>query len=249
MASPVEARRVAALYDVHGNIAALDAVLAEVRAAGADLIVFGGDLVWGAWPVRALERCLDPGIDALYVRGNADREVAGYRDAAEAGTWIDEITAWCAARLADSHRSFLMDQAESVVVKVEGLGDVFFCHGSPRSDEERLTSATPEKRFSAAVRETGTDTIVCGHTHMQFDRRAGDKRVVNAGSVGMPYEGRPGAFWALLGPDIEHRRTAYDFQGAAAQMQRSGCPHSADLAEGVVSPPQPSDVIEQFESA
>ena len=85
---------------------------------------------------------------------------------------------------------------------------MLFCHGSPRSDEEILTRISSEERVAAAVADVSEDVVVCGHTHVQFDRRAAGKRLINAGSVGMPYEARPGAYWALLGPDVELRADA-----------------------------------------
>lgn len=239
------AYRVAALYDVHGNVAALEAVLAEVRAEGADLVVFGGDLAWGPFPRAAVERATSPGLPALYVRGNADRSVA--RPGDETPEWVAEVTEWCSARLDEEHRAFLLGQAESVTVAVEGLGDVLFCHGSPRGDEESLTFLTPEARLHEAVAGVGERVVLCGHTHMQFDRRAGDVRVVNAGSVGMPYEGAPGAYWAMLGETISLRRTDYDFAAAARAVAASGCPYAEDFATGVTAPPGREEVARQFE--
>ncbi|MDQ4025516.1 MAG: metallophosphatase family protein [Actinomycetota bacterium] len=238
------AARVAALYDVHGNVAALEAVLDEVRAE-TDLVVFGGDLAWGAFPRAAVDLVMEPGLPALYVRGNADRSVATV--AVETPEWVAEITRWCHAQLDETHRSFLLDQSESVTVDVEGLGEVLFCHGSPRSDEESLTFLTPETRLRDAVAGATQDIVVCGHTHMQFDRTAGGARVVNAGSVGMPYEGAPGAYWALLSGGVSLRRTAYDYEAASAAAARSGCPYAAELAQDVLAPPGRDEVARQFE--
>ncbi|MFN2587234.1 MAG: metallophosphoesterase [Actinomycetota bacterium] len=239
------AARVAALYDVHGNLAALQAALAEARALGAELVVFGGDVAWGAFPREALELVMDPGLPALHVRGNADRSVAEPGD--ETPEWVEEITRWCHERLDDRHRTFLLDQSESVAVSVDGLGDVLFCHGSPRSDEESLTVLTPEDRLRQAVADVQQGTMVCGHTHMQFDRTAGDKRVVNAGSVGMPYEGAPGAYWALLSDTVSLRRTPYDYDAAAAAVASSGCPHAEELAKDVLAPPPRDETARRFE--
>jgi len=87
-------------------------------------------------------------------------------------------------------------------LEITGLGATLFCHGSPRSDEEILTAITPPKRLDPMLDGVREEVIVCGHTHIQFDRRLGDRRLVNAGSVGMPWEGEAGlACWALLGPD------------------------------------------------
>lgn len=236
-------RRVAALYDVHGNVAALRAVLDEVRHE-ADLVVFGGDLAWGPFPREVVELAIDPGLPALYVRGNADREVA---DPPPGSDWVAELTRWCHAQLDERQRAFLSGQSESERVTLEGLGEVLFCHGSPRSDEESLTVLTPAERLRDAVADTAAPVVVCGHTHMQFDRSAGVTRVVNAGSVGMPYEGAPGAYWALLGDDVELRRTDYDYEGAAAEVAASGCPYAEELARDVTGPPERDAVARHFE--
>jgi diadenosine tetraphosphatase ApaH/serine/threonine PP2A family protein phosphatase len=89
--------------------------------------------------------------------------------------------------------------------------------------------------------------VVCGHTHHQFDREVNGIRVVNAGSVGMPYEGRAGAYWALLGPGVEHRRTDYDVEQTADAIRKSGYPDPEELIELLTSPPSAQDVAEFFE--
>lgn len=239
------AARVAALYDVHANVFALDAVLAEATGEDVDLVVFGGDLAWGAFPDRTVERVREPGLPALYVRGNADREVAS----PEGDDWIAEIARWCAGRLDDGQRAFLLSQPADQTVVVDGFGDVFFCHGSPRSDEEMLTFLTPEERLGEAVAGAGAGVVLCGHTHMQFDRRAGETRVVNAGSVGMPYEGRPGAYWCLLDASgVSLRRTEYDFTAAAAAVAASGCPYADEMAKDVLAPPGREATAAEFEA-
>ncbi|MDQ3951411.1 MAG: metallophosphatase family protein [Actinomycetota bacterium] len=235
----------AALYDLHGNLGALDAVLSEARAEGVDLVVFGGDLAWGALPRETVERAADPRLPALYVRGNGDREVA---EPPEDGDWVAEIARWCHDRLDPAQRTFLMTQPEAATAEVAGLGKVYFCHGSPRSDEERLTFLTPEERMRAAVADVRAEVVVCGHTHMQFDRTAGSVRVVNAGSVGMPYEGRPGAYWCLLdATGVSLRRTEYDVAGAAAAVESSGCPYAGEMAENLLAPPGREETAREFE--
>lgn len=203
-------------------------------------------MAWGTFPREAVALVRDPGLPALYVRGNADREVA-----APAGDgWEAEVARWCAAQLDDEHRSFLAGQAETVTVDVEGLGEVLFCHGSPRGDEERLTFLTPEERLSDAVAGVTAHVVVCGHTHMQFDRTCGGVRVVNAGSVGMPYEGSPGAYWCLLdSTGVTLRRTEYDFAAAAEAIRCSGCPYAAEFAQDVLTPPGREQTAAQFEGA
>lgn len=229
--------RVAALYDVHGNLPALRAVLADVEAAGADLIVFGGDLAWGPLPRETMEVISGFRDDAKFVRGNADREVAarlGEADGLDPSTAA--VNTWAADELSAEERSFLGSLPDSVAVDVNGLGPVLFCHGSPRSDEETITTATPDERVSEMVAAVDQSVVVCGHTHAQFERRVGDKLVVNAGSVGLPF-GAPGAYWALLGRDVSLRRTDYDYEGAAAMFRAKDSPEAGEFAEHILAPP------------
>ena len=131
---------------------------------------------------------------------------------------------------------------------VDGLGPVLFCHGSPRSDEEILTRISSEERVAAACAGVEEALVVCGHTHVQFDREVAGTRLVNAGSVGMPYEAEPGAYWALLGPDVELRRTAYDLEAAAAAIRATGFPGADELAAAnVLTVPSAEEATEQFE--
>ena len=242
--------RVAAIYDVHGNLPALEAVLRDVEDAGVDLILSGGDVAWGPWPRETVE--LLAGLaNTVFVRGNADREVAlGY------GTQhgLDETTAavngWCAEQLSQEQRDWLVGSAEGVSLDVDGLGSVLFCHGSPRSDEEPITPFSPKDRLQESFGEVRESTVVCGHTHMQFVRAFGTKKVLNAGSVGLPYQGRPGAFWALLGPDVEMRQTEYDVASAVAAMRGTGCPHVIEVfVDALLNPLDLDEAARQFEAA
>ena len=231
-------KRVAVLSDVHGNAPALEAVLAEVERAEADLIVFGGDLTWGPLPEETFE--LVRGLGARFVRGNADRAVLENVSESEREQWMQ-------AHHTDEMRELLASFEEQVVVEVDGLGAVRLCHGSPRTDEECVTPETPEERvreFSAGVEE---HVIVTAHVHIQFDREVAGIRSVNAGSVGLPYEGRPGAYWALLGPDVELRRTEYDVDETIERYRRSGQPGLEQIVEMMVEPPEPREVIEHAE--
>jgi putative phosphoesterase len=195
--------RVAALYDIHGNLAALDAALAEVDA---DVIVVGGDFVAGPWPAETLERLGGLDGDVRFIRGNADREV--FEEAQ--GLAPPEVMDFVRARLSDEQLAFLRSLPLTETLDIDGLGRVLFCHATPRNDSEIFTRDSPDERWREALAGVGADVVVCGHTHVQFDRRIGEVRLVNAGSVGMPYEDVPGAYWALLGPDVELRRTAYE---------------------------------------
>lgn len=237
--------RVAVLSDIHGNLPALEAVLEQVARETPDLVVVCGDVASGPLPVETLT-VLMALPDARFLHGNADRSlVAGFDGSAKprlAGPAAD----WCAAQLSKEHRDFLASFPAEVRLEIDGLGRVLFCHGSPRGDEEMMTAATPEDRLREFTAGSETDVIVCGHTHMQFDRTVDGVRIVNPGSVGMPY-GEPGAYWALLGPDVDFRRTDYDRESAAARIGKSSWPDAAGFArDNVVSVPSVADAMEFF---
>ena len=230
---------VAVLSDVHGNAPALEAVLAELERERPDLVVFGGDLTWGPLPGETFD--LVRGLDARFVRGNADRALLENRAETEREQWMQ-------AHHTAEMRDFLGCFEEAVVLEIEGLGGVRICHGSPRSDEECVTSETPAERvreFSASIDER---VIVTAHVHMQFDREVAGIRSVNAGSVGMPYEDRRGAFWAMLGPNIELCRTEYDLDNMVERYRASGLPGIEETIELTLRPPDQGEVIEHAET-
>jgi len=155
---------------------------------------------------------------------------------------------WSAEQLEPGRRDWLAALPDTQSVAVDGLGPVLFCHGSPQSDDEILTAISPEQRVAAAIAGVAERVVVCGHTHVQFDRQVAGRRLVNAGSVGMPYEARPGAYWALLGPDVELRRTDYDLEAAAEAIRATGFPDAEGLAaENVLTVPSAEEATRQFE--
>jgi predicted phosphodiesterase len=239
--------RVAALYDIHGNLPALEAVLAEPDVAGADAVVIGGDAVAGPMPAETLALLERLGERALWVRGNAEREVLERRDAdpGEGGVWERRDT-WVAAQLTAEQLARIAHWAATVEVEVDGLGPTRFCHATPRDDSEIFTAITPPGEVEPML-AAAEPVVVCGHTHVQFDRAVGGRRVVNAGSVGMPYEDQPGARWCLLGPDVELRRTAYDVEAAAARVRASGFPEADEHADGLLQPPGAGEATSVFE--
>src|SRR5215472_9573153 len=243
--------KMVALYDIHGNLPALDAVLQEVEQEHPDLILVGGDIVPGPMPRAALERLLALGEKIRYIRGNCEREVVAAFDGLPPRPGMSEEVSqrmrWTARQLERSQRDFLAQLPEQASFSVDGLGEVLFCHGSPRSDEEIFTVATPEERLRPMLSGVRQDVVVCGHTHMQFDRTVDGTRIVNAGSVGMPY-GDTGAYWLLLGPEIMLRRTLYDLEDAAAQIRASGYPQAQDFADNnVLKPETEAEAIAVFE--
>jgi predicted phosphodiesterase len=244
--------RVAALYDIHGNVPALDAVLADVERAGVDLIVWGGDVAAGPMPVATLARMREVGGPS--VSGNGDRQMVEDFDAGRQPSDADDemmrTMLWAVQQIDRADRDYLAAFEPTVSLDIDGLGPVLFCHGSPRSDEERITRATPPDRLAPMLAGVTERVVVCGHTHQQFDLRAGDQRVLNAGSVGMPYEGEAAAFWLLLGPDVDLRRTEYDVAAAVETMRASGMPDvdKIMLQESLIEPVDPDWVTQYFES-
>jgi predicted phosphodiesterase len=244
--------RIAALYDIHGNLPALRAVLGEVEREGVRDLVIGGDVVPGPLPGETIALLMSLGARVRLVRGNGEREVVGAFDARAPGEDEQDpatsSAAFTASRIAREQRDFLAGFAERLVLDVDNLGPALFCHGSPRSDSEEITTATSDERLREIVGGAEQGVVVCGHTHRQFDRRIDAHRVVNAGSVGMPYEGRVGAFWALLGPEVELRCTEYDLERALAEMRSGGFAELDEmLHESLVEPMDPDEVAAIFE--
>jgi putative phosphoesterase len=232
--------RVAALSDIHGNLPALAAVLAEIEREGVDAIVVAGDTVAGPWPVEVFDAVVR--LDAAIVGGNADRAVL------ERDVQLGRHPAWCADRLGDARLASIAAWPLTYEFDVDGLGRVLVCHSTPKSDEPIYTRITPDEDVVQFFAEVAADVVVCGHTHMQYDRRLSTGlRLVNPGSVGMPYEGALGAYWALLGPDVEMRRTEYDTTAAAAAIRALGAPAEQQV-EILLEPPDPVETTEYFES-
>lgn len=245
-----DARQVAALYDVHGNLPALEAVLTAVDSTGPDLIVVGGDVVAGPMPSETLDLLHDLGPHVRFLRGNADRwvvDTADGRPHTEAPAFVQELIAWTAQQLNRRQLDFLAGLPETLVVNVKGLGEVLFCHASPRNDEEIFTAITPAERVRPMLEGVTQSIVVCGHTHMQFDRSVDGVRLINAGSVGMPY-GRPGAYWLLLDPDVRLTRTEYDLEHAAELVRKTLYPQAEEFASRhVLKPYSEEEAIRVFE--
>ncbi len=233
---------VAAISDIHGNLPALEAVLAEIDREGVDEIVVAGDTISGPWPAEVFDLLDERG--ARHVRGNADREVIERSDR------YGPLAGWSADRLGEERRLvaacswFLTHE-----LVVDGLGSVLVCHSTPVSDDPIYTRITPDAELDAIFDSVAADVVVCGHTHMQYDRALpSGLRVVNAGSVGMPYEGARGAYWALLGPDVELRRTSYDVEATVAAIEAMAAPVDDRLLEQLLDTPDPESTTAYFES-
>jgi predicted phosphodiesterase len=226
---------VGALYDVHGNAPALEAVLRELEELGPEVVVFGGDLAAGALPRETI--ALARGVpNARYVQGNADREMLEGTEG--------PITGWPSTQLQDDDRDFLASFELTVVID-----EVCYCHATPHDDEPFVTVITPPEVARETIGETEHLTIVIGHTHSQFDWELGDLRLVNAGSVGMPYEDAPGAYWVLVRDgEPELRRTEYDLEAAAERVRATDWPIAERwVDENLLTVPAARDAAEFFE--
>jgi putative phosphoesterase len=246
---PEQVERVAAIYDIHGNLPALLAVLAEIEREDIDLIVVGGDVAAGPMPVEVIAILQSLGEGARFVRGNADRMMVEAFDALRSSPDASASVEWAVTQLSQSDRDFLAAFEESVVLEINGLGAVRFCHGSPRSDEKILTSLSSEQRLEPILAGVDEAIVVCGHTHIQFDRTFRQWQILNAGSVGMPYEGEPGARWLRLGPDVDRRTTRFDLDAAAHTLETSDHPDIAGWIEAYLRNSTPAaDASAYFES-
>ena len=208
----------ALVYDVHGNLPALEAVIADAEAAGAEGWILGGDYaLFGGWPAETVERlrALDR---ATWIRGNGERWTAD-PDAAPDNPVVPGAIVAARAALGEATVADLASLPFSL--PIEGA---LVCHGSPASD---VDSFLPEPGDADEDLLAGADAprVIFGHTHLPFARR-GPHRVelVNPGSVGMPFDGDPRAAYALLADDgrIEHRRVEYDHAASAERVRGIG---------------------------
>lgn len=230
---PPAYRSVAAIYDIHGNLGALEAVLARVARHAVDAVVIGGDIAFGPQPAAVLDRVRTLPWPTFHIRGNTDREIV---EGGSATPWVTEVGRWCRARLTAEQIDFLGHLPLHLTLAVHGLGDVLFVHASPRDDNEAIRASTPESEVRPMLAGVGEPLVVCGHTHIQFDRRVGRHRLVNAGSVGLQSCAR-GACWALLGPEVRLCETPYDSAAQAEFVGATGMPMADALARHLLDPP------------
>ncbi len=252
--------RVAALYDIHGNLPALEAVLHELQHADVDQVVIGGDVVPGPMPRETLRRLLNLDRPVHFIHGNGELAMLAQMATTEAGAvtyWgttsgapppepFREVYRWTAQQLQPDYEPELARWPKTLRLEIGGLGEVLFCHSTPRSETEVFTRLTSEERLLPLFAGLQASVVVCGHTHMQFDRMIGGTRVLNAGSVGMPF-GEPGAFWVLLGPEVELRQTPYDLVEAAERIRATPYPQAQEFAaQNVLHPLSEAEMLEAF---
>jgi predicted phosphodiesterase len=243
--------KILALYDIHGNIDALDAVLADPRASDPDLVVVGGDAVPGPFCREMLDRLASLPAPVEWVRGNGEREVA---EAAAAGPDAPEpdpadlagVTARRTANRLGPERARALGELPLTLLR----DGILFCHATPRRDDEIITRLSHRKRVQAALHLAPSAFIVAGHTHQQDHRRPGVFRLVNAGSVGMPYEGDGAARWLWI-EDGEPglRNTEYDSVTAGERILAAGWPDRESITASLIDPADPAEITALFERA
>jgi predicted phosphodiesterase len=238
--------RTAVLADVHGNLPALRAVLAQLDREPVDAIVVAGDVCGGPLVRDSLE-LLEARPEPLHwIAGNSERETVGMFDGGEIADGAPgRADAWSSGQLDRRWRDSLAGWPIAVT-----LDGVCFCHGSPRRDDEILTRGTPDPALAEALGDVPEALVVGGHTHQQMIRRVHAGLVyANAGSVGLPYEGSVGAFWMLVADGTPRlRETSYDRAAALDELRASGFPELEDHLDGsLLSTVDPDWVTALFE--
>jgi len=245
--------RVAALYDIHSNLPALEAVIADVRAAGVDRIIIGGDVLPGPLPVETLRYLGSLDMPLEFLHGNGDREVlaaARGNETASLPAPVRDALRWTAQQLSAKHCEQIARWPPTVRLTLPPLGEILFCHATPRNDTDIFTRLTPEEPLLSLFSGLNADIVVCGHTHMPFDRTIGSTRVLNPGSVGMPFCQPAGAYWLLFEPAPSFRRTQYDLEKAAARIRSSNYPQAAEFAENnILHPTSEADMLHRLAEA
>jgi predicted phosphodiesterase len=241
--------KVLALYDIHGNLDALKAVLDDPRVTDAEAIVVGGDIVPGAFSAECLALLRGQELPTHWVRGNGEREVAeAAANAVDPGDVSPDAGADLTAALTAAALGAEVCSSLGALPTTVELDGVFYCHATPRRDDEMLTRISPVERWAEALDGVELPLVVGGHTHQQDDRTVGRVRFVNAGSVGLPYEGDPAARWAWISDGApELRRTEYDGAAAGRRMLAAGWPDRRSIDGGLIDPVDPMFVTRLFE--
>lgn len=234
-------KKLAVLADIHGNSVALRAVLSDLaRQGGADAIIILGDLaVFGPDPVGVLN-LLRQLSSAFYVRGNTDRYLTegNYPGQPHGTDWQAQVLdsfPWTARALGRSGLNFLASLPARQLLRLSPQHTILAVHGSPRSDEENIRPDTPVAELVPMINGQAYNLLLCAHTHLPCDRMVAGRRVVNVGSVGLPFDGDPRASYALvnLRPGGEYflqfRRVSYDIEEVVRQLMAFNHP-TADVS-------------------
>ena len=240
---------VAAIYDIHGNLPALESVLDEINSISVDRIVVGGDILPGPFPVETIELLRSVRIPIDFISGNGERETLELLAGKESRLpqSVQDAMTWNGRQLNTQQQEFVGNFPETLRLTLPQVGEVLFCHASPRNDNDIFTKNTPDKNIASLFLDS-PQMVVCGHTHMQFDRRVGNVRVINAGSVGMAF-GSNDAQWLLIGNDFQFKSTEYDIVLAGERIRSSDYPDSENFVSNYVeNHPSESEMIAMYES-
>jgi putative phosphoesterase len=242
--------RIAVVSDIHGVLPCLDAVLAEPAARSADLLVVTGDIAAGPQPNQVLERLSGLGEKARLVRGNADRDLVTMATGGEPPEGTPPVDVWAAQQLTPEHVQLLAALPHPLVLELSGFGDVLFCHGTPRDDNEVVLVDSRPSRWADVLDEVPESVrmVCCGHTHTPFARLVDRRWIVNSGSTGMPY-GSKGVPWALLDSHgVQLRVTPIDLEQVAEDViADSGFPDVRSwVTDYVLQPPSDIDALLAF---
>lgn len=225
--------KMAAVYDIHGNYYALESVLNEMEQEHVDIVVIGGDIAWGPQPREVINLLYSKKDEFVFIMGNADREMyEQYINPKKSNHFVDKMNQWCIEQLTKEQLEWLGSFRKTYETE-----KILFVHGSPRSDTEAIRINTPEDEVYKMVNKVRQETIVCGHTHIQFDRKVKEKRIINAGSVGLQSRAN-GACWLLLNnEEAKVKVTTYDIKTASHEIMKGQCPYKEDFAEHILNPP------------
>jgi len=214
--------RTAVLYDVHGNLAALEAVLADVEAAGVDRFASGGDAaLFGPEPAACVDRLRGLGAGLVAIRGNTDRYIAE-RTRPSWSAWPEDGATWARDALGEERIAWLEHLPGTAVLEEHAT---LLVHATVSSDEDVILPDTPDEEAVRLLGRAGQPRVLYGHVHIQYRRRLGDVELINPGSVGLPFDGDRRAAWAILEADrVELRRTAYDVDAVVAAVANARPP-------------------------
>ncbi|MBS1517857.1 MAG: metallophosphoesterase family protein [Bacteroidetes bacterium] len=244
--------KTAAVYDIHGNLPALEAVLAEADKSGVDVFVIGGDVVTGPMSGQCLDRLSEIRKPVHFIKGNCEVHVLDYSEHKKLRPLPEQVLKdikWTSEQLSHIQRDFIKKWSMTVKINTGSYGEILFCHAVPENENDIFTKLTPESDLLPLFENLNVNTVVCGHTHMQFDRNIGKVRVINAGSVGMPF-GKSGAYWLLLGNEPELKFTEYDLQTASRRIMQTGYLFADDFVKKhLLNPPSEEEMLALFSTA
>ncbi len=232
--------KLAVIADIHANLVAFETTLSDIKTQGiTDILCLGDVANFGPQPVETLELIRE--IACPIVMGNNDAtllEPIKPETLPEEKRWFAEVEAWCAEQFSDDHKSFIRSFKPIVELELDNL-QLLAYHGSPKSYNDPITATTPDEVLESYFANSNADIFVGGHTHEQFIRRYFDKRVLNPGSVGLPYVLRRGsseglnlavAEYAILEVisgehNVTFRRIRYDTEKLNQAVTTSEMPH------------------------